>query len=134
VDPHCFDAEPDPDPAQNLDADLDPDPDPGGGGRGGRSAKNVHLPWQNPRYAPDFTPFVLFVGSGEVASDERSPLRGGGTQGQDFQTRGEIIFLYISDLFRTYSGPIPVLNHGPNPWSKSPRTQILVWVYRHLKS
>jgi hypothetical protein len=31
VDPHCFDA--DPDPAQNL----------------GRSAKNVHPPWQNPR-------------------------------------------------------------------------------------
>jgi hypothetical protein len=50
VDPHCFDAdpEPDPDPAQNLDAD--PDPDPGGGGV--RSAKNVHPPWQNPRYAP----------------------------------------------------------------------------------
>jgi hypothetical protein len=24
----------------------------GGGGRGGRSAKNVHPPWQNPRYAP----------------------------------------------------------------------------------
>ena len=45
VDPHCFDA--DPDPAQNLDAD----PDPGGGGR---SAKNVHPPWQNPRYAPDY--------------------------------------------------------------------------------
>jgi hypothetical protein len=39
-------------PAQNLDADPDPDPDPGGGGgRGGRSAKNVHSPWQNPRYA-----------------------------------------------------------------------------------
>jgi hypothetical protein len=49
VDPHCFDA--DPDPAQNLDADLDPDPDPGGEGWG-RSAKNVHPPWQNPRYAP----------------------------------------------------------------------------------
>jgi hypothetical protein len=48
VDPHCFDA--DPDPAQNLDADPDPDPDPGGGG--GRSAKIVHPPWQNPRYAP----------------------------------------------------------------------------------
>jgi hypothetical protein len=52
VDPHCFDgdadADPDPDPAQNLDAD--PDPDPGGGG--GRSAKNVHPPRQNPRYAP----------------------------------------------------------------------------------
>ncbi len=50
VDPHCFDAdpEPDPDPAQNLDPD--PDPDPGGGGD--RSAKNVHPPWQNPRYAP----------------------------------------------------------------------------------
>jgi hypothetical protein len=47
-------------------------------------------------------PFVLFVGSGEIASDERSPLRGGGTQGQDFQTRGENIFLkYISDLFRS---------------------------------
>jgi hypothetical protein len=43
VDPHCFDA--DLDPAQN-----DADPDPGGGG--GRSAKNVHPPWQNPRYAP----------------------------------------------------------------------------------
>jgi hypothetical protein len=48
VDPHCFDADPDPDPAQNLDADPDPDP----GGWGGRSAKNVHPPWQNPRYAP----------------------------------------------------------------------------------
>jgi hypothetical protein len=48
VDPHCFDA--DPDPAQNLDADPDPNPDPGGGGV--RSAKNVHPPWQNPRYAP----------------------------------------------------------------------------------
>ncbi len=49
MDPHCFDAdpEPDPDPAQNLDAD--PDPDPGGGGR---SAKNLHPPRQNPRYAP----------------------------------------------------------------------------------
>ncbi len=48
MDSHCFDAdpEPDPDPAQNLErADADPD---GGGG----SAKNVHLPWQNPRYAP----------------------------------------------------------------------------------
>jgi hypothetical protein len=50
VDPHCFDADPDPDPAQNLDADPDPDPDPGGGG--GRSAKNLHPPWKNPRYAP----------------------------------------------------------------------------------
>jgi hypothetical protein len=38
VDPHCFGA--------------DPDPDPGGGGGGSRSAKNVHPPWQNPRYAP----------------------------------------------------------------------------------
>jgi hypothetical protein len=47
VDLHCLDA--DPDPAQNLDAD--PDPDPGWGG-GGRSPKNVHPPWQNPRYAP----------------------------------------------------------------------------------
>ncbi len=45
VDPHCFDS--DPDPAQNLDSD----PDPGGGGRSG---KNVHPPWQNPRYAPGF--------------------------------------------------------------------------------
>jgi hypothetical protein len=45
---YCFDA--DPDPAQNLDAD--PDPDGGGGGGGGWSAKNVHPPWQNPRYAP----------------------------------------------------------------------------------
>ncbi len=42
---------PDPDPVQNLDPDPVPDPDPGGG-RGGRSAKNVHPPWQNPRYAP----------------------------------------------------------------------------------
>jgi hypothetical protein len=50
VDPHCFDA--DPDLAQNLDADPDPDPGPGGGGEGDRSAKNVHPPWQNPRYAP----------------------------------------------------------------------------------
>ena len=41
----------DPDPAQNLDADPDPDQDPRGGG-GGRSAKNVHTPRQNPRYAP----------------------------------------------------------------------------------
>jgi hypothetical protein len=48
VDPHCFDA--DPDPAQNLDADPDPNPDGGGGGC--RSAKNVHPPWQNPRYSP----------------------------------------------------------------------------------
>ncbi len=47
-DPHCFDADPEPD----LDADPDPDPDPGGGGGGDRSAKNVHPPWQNPRYAP----------------------------------------------------------------------------------
>ena len=64
VDPHCFDAgpEPDPDPAQNLDADpdlaqtldADPNPDPWGGG--GRSAKNVHPPWQNPRYAPGSRP------------------------------------------------------------------------------
>ena len=48
MDPHCYDADPDPDPdpAQNLDADPDP------GGWGGRSAKNVHPPWQNPRYAP----------------------------------------------------------------------------------
>ncbi len=52
MDPHCFDADPeDLVPAQNLDAD--PDPDPGGGGR---SAKNVHPPWQNPRYAPDPNP------------------------------------------------------------------------------
>ncbi len=55
MDPHCFDA--DPDPAQNLDADPDPEPDPdpggGGGGGGSRSVKNVHPPWQNPRYAPD---------------------------------------------------------------------------------
>ncbi len=50
---YCFDADPEPgpDPAQNLDADPDPDPDPDRGG-GGRSAKNVHPPWQNPRYAP----------------------------------------------------------------------------------
>jgi hypothetical protein len=41
LDPHCFDAD--------LAQDADPDPDPGGGGR---SAKNVHPPWQNPRYAP----------------------------------------------------------------------------------
>ncbi len=47
MDPHCFDAELDPDPAQNLDAD----PDPGGGGGVGQP-KNVHPPWQNPRYAP----------------------------------------------------------------------------------
>ena len=53
VDLHCFDA--DLDPAQNLDADLDPDPDPGGSGR---SAKNVHPPWQNPRYAPDRNPML----------------------------------------------------------------------------
>jgi hypothetical protein len=50
VDPHCFDADPDPDPSQNLDVEPDPDPDPGGGG-GSRPAKNVHPPWQNPRYA-----------------------------------------------------------------------------------
>ncbi len=36
VDPHCFDA----DPKQDL------------GGGGGRSAKNLHPSWQNPRYAP----------------------------------------------------------------------------------
>jgi hypothetical protein len=52
VDPHCFYADPEPDPAKNLDAD--PDPDPGGGGAGGRSAKNVHPPWQKPRYAPAY--------------------------------------------------------------------------------
>ena len=79
MDPHCFDAdpEPDPDPAQNLDADSEPDPDPAQNldadseldpdpaqnldadpdpdpdqGGGVRSAKNVHPPWQNPRYAP----------------------------------------------------------------------------------
>jgi hypothetical protein len=46
----CFDA--DPDLAQTLDAD--PNPDPWGGG--GRSAKNVHPPWQNPRYAPGSRP------------------------------------------------------------------------------
>ncbi len=53
MDPHCFDADPgpDPDPAQNIDADPDPDTDPDPG-EGGRSAKNVHPPWQNPRYAP----------------------------------------------------------------------------------
>jgi hypothetical protein len=54
VDPHCFDADPEPDPAQNLDAD--PDPDPGGGGR---SAKNVHPPWQNPRYAPGYSILII---------------------------------------------------------------------------
>ncbi len=54
MDPHCLDADvdADPDPAQNLDADPDPDPDPGGRGGGGWSAKNVHPPWQNPKYAP----------------------------------------------------------------------------------
>jgi hypothetical protein len=54
VDPHCFDADPDPD--QYLDAD--PDPDPGGGG-GLSSAKNVHPPWQNPRYAPGGGPMRM---------------------------------------------------------------------------
>ncbi len=49
MDPHCFDADPDPDPTQNLNED--PHPDPRGGG-GFRSTKNVHPPWQNPRYAP----------------------------------------------------------------------------------
>jgi hypothetical protein len=57
--------------------------------------------------------FVLFVGSGEIASDERSPLRGGGTQGQDFQARGETIFFIhigpIPDLFRSYFRPNPDL-------------------------
>jgi hypothetical protein len=48
IDPHCFDA--DPDPAQNLDADPDRIQIRGGGE--GRSAKNVHPSWQNPRYAP----------------------------------------------------------------------------------
>ena len=56
MDPHCFDA--DPDPAQNLDAYPDPDLDWGGGG--GRSAKNVHPPWQNPRYAPGSAPNNYF--------------------------------------------------------------------------
>ena len=49
VDPHCFDADPDPDPAQNLpriQIQIR------GGGGGCRSAKNVHPPWPNPRYAP----------------------------------------------------------------------------------
>jgi hypothetical protein len=40
VEPHCFAADPEPDPAQNLEPD--PDPDLGGG----RSANNVHPPWQ----------------------------------------------------------------------------------------
>jgi hypothetical protein len=44
-----------------FDADPDPDPDLGGGGVGGsRSAKNVHPPWQNPRYAPDRTVLIFF--------------------------------------------------------------------------
>ncbi len=50
---YCCDA--DPDPAQNLDADPDPDPE-----GGGRSAKNVHPPWQNPRFAPDYNTFKIF--------------------------------------------------------------------------
>ncbi len=54
--PHWFDA--DPDLAQNLDADPDPDPDPVGGGS--RFAKNVHPPWQNPRYAPGSAPNNYF--------------------------------------------------------------------------
>jgi hypothetical protein len=60
VDPHCFDAdpEPDPDPAQNLDPNSDPDPDPGGGGR---SAKNVHPPWQNPRHSPGYRNRLMFL-------------------------------------------------------------------------
>ncbi len=55
MDPLCFDVdpEPDPDPAKNLYVDPDPDPDPGVGGvGGGRSAKNVHPPWQNPIGTP----------------------------------------------------------------------------------
>jgi hypothetical protein len=51
-------------------------------------------------------PFVLFVGSGEVASDERSPLRGGGTQGQDFQARGKINFFYT---YRTRVANWPIV-------------------------
>ncbi len=44
----------DPEPAPDLAQNLDTDPDPGRGGEGGgRSAKNVHPPWQNPRYAPE---------------------------------------------------------------------------------
>jgi hypothetical protein len=63
VDPHCFDADPEPDQAQNLDADPDPDTDPGGVG-GSRSAKNVHPPWQNPRYAPGLAyGFFFFMNS-----------------------------------------------------------------------
>ncbi len=57
VDPHFFDANPDPDPAQNIDAD--PDQEPVGGGGGGRSNKNVHPPWQNPRYAPGWYRTIL---------------------------------------------------------------------------
>jgi hypothetical protein len=65
-------------------------------------------------------PFVLFAGSGKITSDERSPLRGGGTQGQDFQARGEIIFF----TYRTYSGPGPIsvlirTYSGPKSWSES---------------
>jgi hypothetical protein len=64
--------------------------------------------------------FVLFAGSGKIASDERSPLRGGGTQGQDFQARGEnIFFIHIGPI---YSGPVPVLFRsysGPKSWSES---------------
>jgi hypothetical protein len=48
VDPRCFDADLEPDPAQNLDADRIQIQNQGGG----KSAKNVHPPWQNPRYAP----------------------------------------------------------------------------------
>jgi hypothetical protein len=63
VDPHCFDADPEPDrdPAQNLDADTDPDPDPDPEGGGGMSAKNVHPPWQNHRYAPESRFCLLFL-------------------------------------------------------------------------
>jgi hypothetical protein len=72
-------------------------------------------------------PFVLFVGSGEIASDERSPLRGGGTPGQDFQTRGENIFLkHISDLFPVLpTGRLfgRIIQKGPNK-KQSGRTKL----------
>ncbi len=45
VDPHCFDADPELKILMRIRIQIQE-------GGGGRSAKNVHPPWQNPRYAP----------------------------------------------------------------------------------
>ena len=48
VDPHCFDADPELKILMRIRIQIQIQE-----GGGGRSAKNVHPPWQNPRYAPE---------------------------------------------------------------------------------